>query len=130
MHVLGGTEDSQRATAALGGRLLFAGIWLPLRTCVFSRRKNPAETDLSQLAELILHTCVLWELTEGSLAGGVKNQYLLMCLNMRGLVLAVQGESEYNKKKKSEASVGFTEYWESLKTKVVFCPLASIQLGF
>lgn len=87
-----------KSSTVLDGGLLFAGIQLPLWAWFFSRRKDPAGTDLSQVAELILHTYVLWELTKESLAGGVKNQYLSICLNMRGLVLAVHGESEYSRR--------------------------------
>lgn len=43
-------------------------------------------------------TRVPWELTKKAFAGGVKNQYFSICLDTGGLVLAVQGESEWNKR--------------------------------
>lgn len=43
-------------------------------------------------------TRVPWELTKKAFAGGVKNQYFSICLDMGGLVLAVWGESEWNKR--------------------------------
>ena len=64
---------------------------LPVWACLFSRRRDPAGADLRQLAKLIPHMCSL-EPTEKSFTGGVKNHYLSVCLNMGGLVLAVQGE--------------------------------------
>jgi hypothetical protein len=52
--------------------LLEAG--LPLLTCLSSRRKDPAGTDLSQLAEFIPHKCVLREQKRKSQTDDAQNK--------------------------------------------------------
>lgn len=92
---------------------------LPVWDRLFSRRKDPAGANLSQLAKLIPYTCILWE-PHKSFAGGVKNRYCQSVWIWE--VWCWLCKETLNRAKESEASIGFTEYWESLKIKVVLFP--------
>lgn len=88
---------------------------LPFLACLSSRRKDPAGTDLSQLAELIPHVCSQGSRIRSSSLPMLKDQYLSVYVNTGGLVLATQGEFEWSGRIRD--IMCFTEHRESWKIK-------------